>query len=234
MLIYMYILNIDTSSEVCSVSLSREMEVLGCKENKEKNSHSSQIALLTNQLLKENNLQANQLSAIAINKGPGSYTGLRIGTAFAKGLCYALNIPLIAIDGLKILAQDFLIKHNNEDVDFICPMLDARRMEVYTAIFDKNLTQILPTQPMVLNNESFDDYKNKRIVFVGNGCSKFKFLISQTEHSFMFFTNIYPNSLAIAKLSYKYFLQEMFEDIVYFEPQYLKDFLPTTPKNKLS
>jgi len=230
----MYILNIDTSAEICSVSLSENGKLLGLKENKEKNNHSSQLALLTNKLLKEYNIQANQLSAIAINKGPGSYTGLRIGVAFAKGLCYALNIPLIAIDSLKILSQDFLLKYEANDVELICPMLDARRMEVYTAIFDKSLNQIAPSQALILNSQSFNNYKKQKIAFVGNGCSKFRFLISSTEKYFSFFPDLYPNSFAIVPLSYNYFIQKKFEDITYFEPQYLKDFIPTTPKNKLS
>ncbi len=230
----MYILNIDTSCEICSVSLSKHNQLICFKETTENNSHSSNLALLTNKILKEHKVQANQLSAIAINKGPGSYTGLRIGIAFAKGLCYALNIPLIAIDCLKILSQDFLNKYDYTNIDIICPMLDARRMEVYTALFDTNLKQILETQPLILNSQSLDDYKNHKIAFVGNGSPKFKFLVASTEKSFSFFPELYPNSVAMVKLSYNYFLHKMFEDITYFEPQYLKDFLPTTPKNKLN
>lgn len=228
----MYILNIDTSYHICSVSVFSEGKLINYQEVQEKNSHASQLAPITNQLLKDLNIKANQLVAVAINKGPGSYTGLRIGTAFAKGLCYALNIPLIAVDCLKILAQDFLIKFPDICVEYICPMLDARRMEVYTALFDLNLNHVLNTQAYILTAQSFNDYSEKKIAFVGNGVSKFKFLIHNTQNSFLFYPELYPNSIALGHLSYIQYKQNTFEDIAYFEPQYLKDFIPTIPKNK--
>lgn len=229
----MYILNIDTSSDICSVSVFSEGKLVKYQEIQEKNSHASQLAPITNQLLKDLNLKANQLVAVAINKGPGSYTGLRIGTAFAKGLCYALNIPLIAVDCLKIMAQDFRIKFPDTPVDYICPMLDARRMEVYTALFDLTLNPVLNTHAHILTTQSFNDYADKNVAFVGNGVSKFKFLIYDAQNSFTFYPELYPNSVALGHLSYLYYQQNAFEDIAYFEPQYLKDFIPTTPKDKL-
>lgn len=228
----MYILNIDTSSDICSVSVFAEGKLINFQEIQEKNSHASQLAPITNQLLRELNIKANQLEAVAINKGPGSYTGLRIGTAFAKGLCYALNIPLIAVDCLKILAQDFLLKFPDANVDYICPMLDARRMEVYTALFDLNLNTVLNTQAHILTTQSFIDYAEKRVAFIGNGVSKFKFLIHNAQNSFAFYPEFYPNSVALGHLSYQQYQHKVFEDIAYFEPQYLKDFMPTTPKDK--
>jgi tRNA threonylcarbamoyladenosine biosynthesis protein TsaB len=224
----MYILNIDTSFEYCSVSVFKKGKFLNYKETKEKNDHSSQIALLTNMLLKELNITAKDLSAIAINKGPGSYTGLRIGTSFAKGICYALNIPLIAIDSLEILAKDFLLKYPNDNVDYICPMIDARRMEVYTSIFDKNLKQLFPSKPLVLDSQSFKEFQDYKIAFIGNGAAKFKFLVN--HDNFYFYQNLYPNSIAIGHLSFLYYKNKKFEDIAYFEPQYLKEFIPTKPK----
>ncbi|MCX7861573.1 MAG: tRNA (adenosine(37)-N6)-threonylcarbamoyltransferase complex dimerization subunit type 1 TsaB [Bacteroidales bacterium] len=229
----MYILNIDTSGEICSVAIFERNHLLGYKETNEKNSHASQLAPLTNNLLKELNIKSNQLQAVAINKGPGSYTGLRIGTAFAKGLCYALNIPLIAVDGLKIIAQHFLTTHSHIKVDYICPMLDARRMEVYTAIFDTQLQQIMKTQTLVLNSDSFEQFSKFILAFVGNGVLKFKFLNNNPNASFLFFPEIYANALSLGLISPSYFEQQIFEDVAYFEPLYLKDFIPTTPKDKL-
>ncbi len=228
----MYILNIDTSSDICSVSVFSNGKFINYQEVKEKNSHASKLAPITNQLLKELNIKANRLAAVAINKGPGSYTGLRIGTAFAKGLCYALNIPLLAIDCLKILAQDFLIKFPDATVEYICPMLDARRMEVYTALFDVNLNTILNTQALILTTQSFHELAEKKIAFLGNGVSKFKFLKHDAPNSFMFYPELYPNAMALGYLSFQHYQQHAFEDIAYFEPQYLKDFIPTTPKDK--
>ncbi len=230
-----YILNIDTGGEICSVSISTPDAVIEYHESADKNSHSSQLAVITNQLLVDSSVKKEQLSAIAINKGPGSYTGLRIGASFAKGLCYALNIPLIAVDSLCILTKEFLSSYPQLDVDFICPMLDARRMEVYTALFDKQLNQVLPTQPLILDNNSFAEYSDKNVAYIGNGCSKFKFLVSDKYTRALFFDKLYPNAKALSSLSHDLFLKKQFEDIAYFEPQYLKDFVPTTiPKNKLS
>ena len=228
------ILNIDTSCEVCSVSISSSDGVLGYRESTEKNSHSSQLAVITNQLLVELSVKKEQLSAIAVNKGPGSYTGLRIGAAFAKGLCFALNIPLIAIDSLLILSKEFLLTNPSALVDFICPMIDAKRMEVYTALFDSTLNQILPTQPLILDNQSFSEYADKKIAFVGNGSPKFKFLTHNIFTNAYFFEKLYPNAKSMAYFSQSLFINKCFENLAYFEPNYLKDFIPTTkPKTKL-
>jgi len=229
-----FILNIETSGEICSVALSEDDKCLLMKESREKNSHSAKLAVLTDELLKEINISPEKLDSIAVSKGPGSYTGLRIGVSFAKGLCYALNKSLIAIDTLLVNAQNLKLKRNMDDDALICPMTDARRMEVYTALFDNNLNEIKQTQALILDTDSFSDIHQK-ICFVGSGSTKWKELISQNSNEhFIFVDNIFPMADAMARLSYKVYKENRFENVAYFEPFYLKEFIAgTSEKNKL-
>ncbi len=229
-----FILNIETSGEICSVALSEDDKCLLMKESREKNSHSAKLAVLTDELLKELNINPEKLDAIAVSEGPGSYTGLRIGVSFAKGLCYALNKPLIAVETLLINAQNLKINYSIEENALICPMIDARRMEVYTALFDHNLNEIKQTQALILDKDSFSDIHQK-VCFVGSGSAKWKELISQNpnEH-FIFVENIFPMADAMIPLSYRSYQENRFEDVAYFEPFYLKEFIAgTSEKNKL-
>jgi len=228
------ILNIETSGDICSVSLSKNKEIIAYKESSEKNSHSTQLAILTDQILKEASIKPFQLKAIAVSQGPGSYTGLRIGVAFAKGLCYANHIPLLAVDTLMIYAMQFLQNQSITDDALICPMIDARRMEVYTTIYDNSLKQLMSVTPMILNENSFESFKHKKIYFMGSGMEKWRALAQSNNPHFYFVSNIWPYASAMAPLSYNLYNDQNFVDVAYFEPFYLKEFIAgTSKKNKL-
>lgn len=229
------ILNIETSGYTCSVAISEDDEVILAKETDEKNSHSVKLAPLTNELIKTLNLKPDQLNAVAISRGPGSYTGLRIGTSFAKGLCYSLNIPLLAIDTLKIMCINVLQKKTLSNESILCPMIDARRMEVYTALYDTTLNNISEIQPLVLNEQAFEQYDNNELYFFGSGMNKWKEItIGKKPSNFKFVPDILPKAELMAYLSYPLFKEKKYEDVAYFEPFYLKDFIAgISTKNKL-
>ncbi|MDO4728891.1 MAG: tRNA (adenosine(37)-N6)-threonylcarbamoyltransferase complex dimerization subunit type 1 TsaB [Bacteroidota bacterium] len=214
----MYILNIETSTKNCSVSLSQNGEIIALREDFSQGFiHSEMLHQFIADLLQMSAVEYGQLSAIAIDKGPGSYTGLRIGSSTAKGLCYALDIPLIAIESLEILARRV-----QADDGIIVPMIDARRMEVYTAVFGADYQKTGSTQAVILNDNSFVDY-NQKIYFVGDGVAKFK-EISKVKDA-EFFTQIqYPSAEQMGELAYQKFIQSDFENVAYFEPFYLKEF----------
>ncbi len=174
--------------------------------------------------IKDANINPSDVDAIAISKGPGSYTGLRIGVSAAKGLCYALDKPLISVSTLKALAHQV----KTEEV-LIIPMLDARRMEVYSAVFDSEHKQIRDTQAQVLNENSFNEYLEKgKVYFIGNGVEKTKTLISHPNAVFV--ENKLPSAKEMSMLAYNKYLKNTFEDVAYFDPYYLKDFIALKPK----
>lgn len=214
----MYILNIETSTKNCSVSLAKEGKTVTIKEIAEQNfTHSEKLHLFIDELIKKTGISYKDLSAVALSKGPGSYTGLRIGTSTAKGLCFALDIPLIAIDSLEILA-----KQVNLNDRLIIPMIDARRMEVYTAVFDQNQNKISETEALIVDENSFDKITQKAC-FIGDGAEKCKNILQR--ENFIFLTEIiYPSANEMSELSYQKFQQKAFEDTAYFEPFYLKEF----------
>lgn len=214
----MYILNIETSTKNCSVSLSKQGEIIILKEEAEQNfTHSEKLHLFIDEMLKEAAVSYKELSAVALSKGPGSYTGLRIGTSTAKGLCFALDIPLIAIDSLTILARQVQSKNG-----LIIPMIDARRMEVYTALFDKNHNRKSQIQALIIDENSFSDI-SERAYFIGDGAGKCKSVL--TKENFIFPDDVlYPSSQEMGVLSFEKFQAQEFEDIAYFEPFYLKEF----------
>ncbi|NSW45762.1 MAG: tRNA (adenosine(37)-N6)-threonylcarbamoyltransferase complex dimerization subunit type 1 TsaB [Bacteroidales bacterium] len=229
-----FILNIETSGEICSVSLSKNKEIIAYKESSEKNSHSTKLAILTDQILKETSIKPSQLKAIAVSQGPGSYTGLRIGVAFAKGLCYANHIPLLAVDTLMIYGMQFLQNQSIDNDALICPMIDARRMEVYTAIYDSSLKPIMSVTSLILNENSFESYKHQKIYFIGSGLEKWRTLAQSKYPNYYFVSNILPYASAMASLSYTLYNNQHFVDVAYFEPFYLKEFMAgTSVKNKL-
>ena len=223
-----YILNIETATTVCSVSLSMDGNILGYKEIDNGFTHSENLHLFINELLIDLNISIKQLSAIAISKGPGSYTGLRIGVSAAKGLAYALNIPLISVDTLKIMA--YQVSQLRTGFDFFCPMIDARRMEVYTCVYDAQLNSKIHTQALIIDSlsiKTFDSFSS--ICFFGDGMLKCKEAISLLQNA-VCIDNIKASSQYMCALSYEKFLKQDFEDIAYFEPFYLKDFLITSKK----
>lgn len=220
----MYILNIETSTKNCSVSLAENGKTIICKELSEAGfSHAEKLHVFIERVLTEGNLTFKNLSAIAVSQGPGSYTGLRIGVSAAKGLCYALDIPLIAIDTLQILAGQANVKNGS-----IIPMIDARRMEVYSAIFDENYNKIRQVQAQILDENSFSEIKNT-IYFLGDCSEKAKTVL--TKENFVFLDDkLFPSANEMSLLSFEKFNNNEFEDLAYFEPYYLKDFLITTSK----
>jgi tRNA threonylcarbamoyladenosine biosynthesis protein TsaB len=222
-----YILNIETATTNCSVSLSFEGETLVLKEDYNNNySHAERLHIYIDDVLKEANIKSSQLDAIAVSKGPGSYTGLRIGVSAAKGLCFALNKPLIAISTLEALAHQVNISEG-----IIVPMLDARRLEVYSAIFDVNYNQIRETQAQILDTTSFLNYLDKsKVTFIGNGVAKTKELI--THENAIFIEDKLPSANEMSQLAYHKYKINDIEDVAYFEPYYLKDFVALQPKSK--
>jgi tRNA threonylcarbamoyladenosine biosynthesis protein TsaB len=217
-----YILNIESSSTNCSVSLSKNGELLSVKEkNDEKYSHSTKLHLYIDSALKQQNIDIKDLSAIAVSKGPGSYTGLRIGVAAAKGLCFSLDIPLISISTLLVLSKKIKI-----DSGLIIPVLDARRDEVYSAIFDSQYNVIEKDSPTIINSESFSQFSKKnKLHFIGSGQQKCKELIKTNNNLNFYKTDELPSSKEMALLSYEKYRNSEFEDIAYFEPAYLKNFI---------
>ncbi len=217
------ILNIETSTTLCSVSLAEAGKVLYSKEVNEGFTHAENLHVFIEEVLTKAGKSVKDLNAVAVGSGPGSYTGLRIGVSAAKGLAYALNIPLIAVNTLQIMAA-MAVQQNKSDVLF-CPMLDARRMEVYTAIFDKNLHIVKETSAQIISEGHLDFFnQGKAICFFGDGMAKCKALLQQIPQS-SFIENIVPASVALAQLSYQKNTKSQFEDVAYFEPFYLKDFL---------
>lgn len=231
------ILSIETSSENCSVAISNNGKILTSSQSDETKSHATILTVLIEQQLKENAILLKELDAVAVSKGPGSYTGLRIGVSVAKGICYGTGKPLIAINtlqgmmnGLKLSYPDFETRFS-DDILF-CPMLDARRQEVYLATFSKNGDWINETTAEIIEENSFKDVlKDKKIVFFGSGSDKVSKII---HHENAIFVDAFT-----LKAEYLSFLAESdyqtsrFEDLAYFEPLYLKDFVATTPKRKI-
>ncbi|MCF6350078.1 MAG: tRNA (adenosine(37)-N6)-threonylcarbamoyltransferase complex dimerization subunit type 1 TsaB [Flavobacteriaceae bacterium] len=220
-----FILNIETATKNCSVSISKDGKLVALKEFCETNfSHAEKLTPFIHTVLAESKLTLKNLSAIAIGKGPGSFTGLRIGVSAAKGLCFGLDIPLISIPTMEILAN--ATKVNN---GFIIPLLDARRQEVYTAVFNKNHEFVKKTFNTILEKNSFATYLEKdTVVFLGDGSTKTKEIIKHKNAIFLDQYN--PSAREMTKLAFQKFKGKEFENIAYFEPFYLKDFYTTVSK----
>ena len=214
-----YILNIETATKNCSVSLAQHGETLICKEISEQGySHAEKLHVFIDEIMKESGLAMTDLQAIAVSQGPGSYTGLRIGVSAAKGLCYALSIPLIAIDTLTTLASQV-----QKTDGLIVPMIDARRMEVYSAVFHSNKEMIREVQAEILTEDSFLEQSGP-IYFVGDSNEKAKSVLTKSNFIFLD-TIVFPSANEMSAMSYNKFLKEDFVDVAYFEPYYLKDFM---------
>ena len=220
-----YILCIETATEVCSVALSYDGKVVALEENREGNAHASHITLLIDVVMTKAGVELKQLHAVAVSKGPGSYTGLRVGVSTAKGLCYALDIPLVAINTLQSLCRNFLtsnVKHQTTNF-LLCPMLDARRMEVYCALFDEQMKEVKKTEARIIDENSFADVLNEsNIHFFGTGMVKCNSVI--THPNAIFHHEINCSASSMSDLAEKAYVHKQFEDIAYFEPFYLKDF----------
>lgn len=221
-----YILQIETSTTNCSVAISKDGKTIAVKEISNGYSHAENLHVFIKEVLENNNLEFTDLNAIAVSKGPGSYTGLRIGVSAAKGLCFALDIPLIAIGTLEVLAQQVTI-----DNGFIVPMIDARRMEAYTKVYDANYNSVREIQAEILDETSFSEYLEKgKVVFVGNKREKSQEIII---HKNARFVDSVPSANEMSLLAYNKYKKNDIEDVAYFEPYYLKDFLVTPAKKKV-
>lgn len=215
------ILCLETATTNCSVALAENGKVIALKEDyNNQYSHAERLHIFIQEILKENKYTPEDLEAVAVSKGPGSYTGLRIGVSAAKGFCFSLDIPLISIPTLSSLAHQV----GKGEGDYIFPLLDARRMEVYTAGFDADKQQISETQAKILDETSFEEYLEQgKVSFIGDGVAKFKEICKHENAQFI--EDKLPSSKEMAALAYEKFLAEDFEDVAYFEPYYLKDFL---------
>jgi len=221
------ILNIETATKNCSVSLAKKGKVIAIKElNNGNYSHAEVLHPFIVAILKEADLTSKEIDAVAVSKGPGSYTGLRIGVSAAKGLCFAFDKPLISIETLRSLAQAISVEEG-----FIVPLLDARRMEVYAAVFDKDIEQVRSTQAEIIDENSFGEYLDTdKVFFLGDGAHKCKQLI--THKNAFFIDDKFPSAKEMALLSYQKYKISDLEDVAYFEPFYLKDFVAIPEKKK--
>lgn len=227
------ILSIETSSPVCSICLAKDGKMLSLRETSEEKSHATLLTIFIDEVLKENNFTINDIDAVAVSEGPGSYTGLRIGVSSAKGICYGIDKPLIAISTLQALAKAVLSQNQQiEPTAWLCPLIDARRMEVYSAFFDISCNIKSEIEPHIIDENSFkDDLDERKIIFFGSGAEKCKSII--VSENAVFIDGIMPSSSYMIELAEEAFQNQKFVDVVYFEPFYLKEFMATTPKNKI-
>lgn len=221
------ILQIETSTTSCSVALAQNAKVLSHKSINQRNIHAEVITVFIDEIFAEKNLRFNELDAVAVSCGPGSYTGLRIGVSTAKGLCFSLDKPLIAVETLLSMASGFLSRFPNQTKEkfLLCPMIDARRMEVFTALFDQDLNRIQETSAAIITEESFGENLNQhKIIFFGDGAAKCKAVLG--NHANAVFIDTFLNEATdMTLLAEAKFSQKQFEDVAYFEPFYLKDFI---------
>lgn len=214
------ILQIDTATDNAGVCLSREGIPLAQLANADQKSHASFVQPAIQHIMTEAGYTLGDVDAIAVTSGPGSYTGLRVGLSSAKGLCFALNKPLIMVNTLEVIASAQLTHLSDEAL--ICPMIDARRMEVFTALYDRHLQAVMPPAALILDENSFAaELANQPIIFCGNGSSKWQPLITNTN---AIFSNTLPGAETLAVLAWKAFQQDDFADLAYSEPFYLKEF----------
>lgn len=230
------ILCIETGTDICSVGLARDGELVSLRESDEGRDHAKNVAVFVDELLRENDVAAEELSAVAVGMGPGSYTGLRIGVSFAKGLCYGLQIPLVAVGSLDSLVQvareDYeagIIDVERWEDALLCPMVDARRMEVYTQMFDAKGEPLNEVKAEIVAEDSFAEWRNGRpFVIFGNGAAKCQEVLTDA-----ILINVTPSARGLAALAHQRFEAGKTEDIAYFEPFYLKDFIVIPSKKKL-
>ena len=226
-----YFLNIDTATEQASVCLSEDDRVLDMLISTDQKNHASFLQPAIQKLLQNTGMQLTEIDAVTVTGGPGSYTGLRVGLASAKGICFTLNKPLIIINTLEVMAIAAKEGESKEDKFLICPMIDARRMEVFAALYDQSLQTMMEPQPMILDQHSFAEFLEKQpILFFGSGAEKLKAILS---HPNIRFKNGHHNAGHLAQLALKPFADQSFADLAYSEPLYLKAFFDTSGKAKI-
>lgn len=225
------ILLIETATPICSTAIEQNGKIMAINESSEPNSHSSKLSILIKELMEKANISYNMLDAVCVSSGPGSYTGLRIGVSTAKGLCYALDKPLLSAGTLQNMALGYISKHP-EYTGYICPMIDARRMEVYAAIFDSNGNCIRPTSADIITESIYDEWLNENhIQFIGDGADKTRAIL-ENKHNALFDTDFKLSATGMALMAEDLYNNHKFEDIAYFEPFYLKDFVAAKPSVK--
>lgn len=228
------LLNIETATQICSVSLSQNGQLIAFRESRKGLDHATKLTPFIEEVLQEANFSYQDLDAVAVSKGPGSYTGLRIGVSTAKGIAYAQNIPLISVNTLQSLAWQIIHRNKAEmPVDaWLCPMIDARRMEVYSVFFDRSLQAKTDISAEIITENSFAQTLAQRpVYFFGNGAAKCQQVITHANAHFI--SDISLSSNDMISLSLEAFLNKKFEDTAYFEPFYLKDFIATVPKKNI-
>jgi tRNA threonylcarbamoyladenosine biosynthesis protein TsaB len=226
------ILCIETSTQVCSVALFKNQQLLAWKETSEKNAHSAILTTFIADLMSENNVSYADLDAVAVSSGPGSYTGLRIGVSVAKGLCYAASKPLIAVSTLQSIALGAAHSTQSQDFEatYIIPMIDARRMEVYYAIYDKNLQLLQDVKAEIISESIFNNLPGK-LVLCGDGAPKCVEMF-ENNPNVLVLTNYLASAKRMGQEAFSKFQQGQFADLAYFEPFYLKDFIAGLPRVK--
>ncbi|MFA5713581.1 MAG: tRNA (adenosine(37)-N6)-threonylcarbamoyltransferase complex dimerization subunit type 1 TsaB [Bacteroidales bacterium] len=225
------ILSIESSGEICSVALSQGGHLLAQRKGEEKREHASIISILAKEAIEEGGSSIESLDAVAVSEGPGSYTGLRVGLSFAKGLSFALEIPLIAISTLDILVEMALTSGAAEGMDSIVPVIDARRMEVYTATYSNRGKRVSEVVPLIVEEDSFDHLlKRGKVLFCGDGAEKLRLPIKSKNGNFV---TIYPLAEGMVELALESYKRSIFVDYVTFEPLYLKEFIAGKRKNLL-
>jgi tRNA threonylcarbamoyladenosine biosynthesis protein TsaB len=228
------LLSLETSSPVCSVALHRVADgaLIGQSELRLDKSHSTHLTILIEQLLENTRHRLADLAAVAVSDGPGSYTGLRIGGAAAKGLCFALDIPLVAVSTLKALAAQVAAVTARAESWLYCPMLDARRTEVYAALYTHEGQEVLVPAPLLLDADTLaEQLAQGSVLFFGHGAAKFRALLGEHSHA-GFLAGIEPSAVAVGRLAVAAFHRQEFQDVAYYEPFYLKEVYTTTPKAK--
>lgn len=227
------ILHIETSTDVCSVAVSQDGACIFYEEDHDGPNHASKIGGFVDEALSFTDNHAIPFDAVAISCGPGSYTGLRIGTSMAKGICYGRDLKLLAVPTLELLAVPVLLRHEEIEEDaLLCPMIDARRMEVYACLFDRSLKTVRTTQADIVDETTYQSFLDEHpVYFFGNGAAKCMETIKHPNAHFI--ENIKPLAKWMFPLAEKRFLNEQYEDVAYFEPYYLKDFVAKHPKNLL-
>lgn len=226
------ILNIETATPVCSVAVSNNGKIVFERENTDGPSHASLLGVFVADAVAEVYNQGLTLDAVSVSCGPGSYTGLRIGVSEAKGLCYGLGIPMIALKTPLIIAQKVVETEDIGDDVLLCPMIDARRMEVYAAVYDRGLNVVRDIAADIVDGDSYKEYLSQsNVLFFGNGADKCDDCI--TDSNARFLKGVYPSAKYMVKLSEQAYAAKQFADTAYFEPFYLKDFVATTPKKNI-
>ena len=227
------LLSLETSSSVCSVALHRitDGSLIGQSELRLDKSHSTHLTILIEQLLKNTGYQLADLAAVAVSDGPGSYTGLRIGAAAAKGLCFALDIPLVAVSTLRALAAQVAAGTARPENYLFCPMLDARRQEVYAAIYRHEGQEVLAPTPLILDADTLaEQLAQHSVLFFGNGAARFRAVLAESTQA-GFLAGIEPSAVAVGALAIAAYHRQEFQDVAYYEPFYLKEVYTTTPRS---